>query len=511
MDESRGQKGGHNDLKRAMLISRKELEKLKAFAEEQELKDLENRVKKAQIKTFLKISPIIITGTILKTLSGSAHNEATSPLILPKSSEEDYKKQVFLTPDKNNNFIEVNIKTSEFTKTRVNVNNTNLENLLNNHKTIKKKTTHVEVIEIDQTKIPIKETTKNDTLDLDKLKNKEIVSQYEEKLKDARSSLKDLMYEYKVIEEMSKTTNTSKELEELLDRLNALIKKLDELKQKLSLDISDTYDLNYIKDLASAYITSFENKEIIDEIKDSSLYILISSKVTELKQEEELLAMKLEDRKEELKMDEYHINEMKDKFDDYQNFNVQLMKLQAEQDILVKDLKEKIASSVTVQERVEVTTRLLNTQALNLNRLLRPQLLLRSPRSARRMATATASYLRFMRNVLRPRRETHHYRVFEVTDYSKEIEYSIQELDRGLDLIKKSSSELKRMLNDFERDYKDYLDNKEVKELLSNLEEVYSSLKEKEDDLLRIKKEQEKNLEESKAKTAYVKRYEQID
>ena len=140
-----------------------------------------------------------------------------------------------------------------------------------------------------------------------------------------------------------------------------------------------------------------------------------------------------------------------------------------------------------------------------------PQTLIPGPRSARRMSVATASYLRFMRNVLRPRREIHHYRVFEVTDYSKEIEYSISELDKGLVLLKKSSQELKHMIANFEKDYQEYLDNKEVQELLSNLESIYSSLKEKEEDLLRIKKEQEKNLEETNKKVVYEKRYEQID
>ena len=67
------------------------------------------------------------------------------------------------------------------------------------------------------------------------------------------------------------------------------------------------------------------------------------------------------------------------------------------------------------------------------------------------------------------------------------------------------------MIANFEKDYQEYLDNKEVQELLSNLESIYSSLKEKEEDLLRIKKEQEKNLEETNKKVVYEKRYEQID
>ena len=512
MNEAGGQKGDHNDHRRTLIISKKNLKKLKEHQKEEELKDLENKVKKQQIKTFVTVAPIIVTGVVLKTFSGTSHKEATSPLILPKTSTENYKKQAFLTTDNHNNIIEVEIKTSEYTKERVNINTTNLEKLIENNKPKRKTSTPpVEVIEIDQTKIPIKETTIEDVTDLNKLKNKEIISQYEEKLKRARKDLKDLIYEYEVIETTYKNTKDIKELEELLERLNTIIKKITDLKEKISLSLTNNYDATYIKELASTYIESFENKELINEIKDSSLYILISTKITELEIQKELLNLKLEDRKKELEIDEAAISDLKVKYDDYQNFNLELLKLQAEQDAIVRDLKEKIANSVTVTERVEVTTRFLNHQVRSLRRLLSPQTLIPGPRSARRMSVATASYLRFMRNVLRPRREIHHYRVFEVTDYSKEIEYSISELDKGLVLLKKSSQELKHMIANFEKDYQEYLDNKEVQELLSNLESIYSSLKEKEEDLLRIKKEQEKNLEETNKKVVYEKRYEQID
>lgn len=512
MNEARGQKGDHNDYRRTLIISKKHQKKLEEHQQEQDLKDLENKVKKQQIKTFVKIAPIIVTGTILKTLSGSSQTKTTSSLLLPKTSTENHKKQVFLTTDNHNNIIEVEIKTNEYTKERVNVNTTNLEKLIKNNKPKRKTSpTPVEVIEIEQTKIPIKETTIEDVMHLNKLKNKEIVSQYEEKLKRTRYDLKDLIYEYEVLENTYQNTTNIKELEELLERLNIIIRKITTLKERISLDPNDNYDTTYIKELASIYIESFENKELINEIKDSSLYVLISTKITELEIQKELLNLKLEEKKQKLELDETTLNNLKSKYDDYQNFNLELIKFQAEQDVIVKKLKEKVANSVTLVERKVVTTRYLNQQARSLRRLLLPQTLIPGPKSARRMSVATASYLRFMRNVLRTRKETHHYRVFEVTDYSKEIEYSISELDKGLNLLKKSSQELKRMLESFEKDYKEYLDNKEVKELLSNLESIYSSLKEKEDDLLRIKKEQEKNLEESNKKTVYEKKYEQID
>ena len=147
--------------------------------------------------------------------------------------------------------------------------------------------------------------------------------------------------------------------------------------------------------------------------------------------------------------------------------------------------------------------------------LLGVQSLIPGPRSARKMAIATASYLYFTRNMtkrlIKPRSVTKHYRVFQVADYSKDIENSLNELDKGIYLIRKTSTELKRTIIDFKESYKDYLDMKNVKDLLDNLEKVYASLKEKEEDLLRIKYEQEKNLEENKEKNKLVKKYERID
>ena len=139
------------------------------------------------------------------------------------------------------------------------------------------------------------------------------------------------------------------------------------------------------------------------------------------------------------------------------------------------------------------------------------QSLIPGPRSARQMAALTAGYLYFARNTLRPRRITRRYRTYDVTDYTNEIENSIKEIDKSIYLLNKSEKELLNMMNEIETTYKEYLQEKEIKELLSNLENIYSSLKEKNEDLLKLKEEQEKNLQESKENNKLVKRYEEIN
>ena len=50
MNEARGQKGNHNDHRRTLIISKKNLKKLKEHQKEEELKDLENKVKKVLVE-----------------------------------------------------------------------------------------------------------------------------------------------------------------------------------------------------------------------------------------------------------------------------------------------------------------------------------------------------------------------------------------------------------------------------------------------------------------------------
>lgn len=510
MNETIGQKAGHNDLRRTMIITKKQKEKLKKQHEEEELRELEKEVRKQQILTFATSVPLVTAGVVFKTLTGQAHIEATSPLILPTSSTENNKKTSFLTTDKHNNIIEVEIKTSPSSKEKVQVNPSTIEKIISREKVTSKKNTPIEVIKVKQDSIPIKETFNNKE-ELRKAKDKEIISHYEEKLKAARIELKEIVYEYRAIEETYQNIYNSKEMQELLDRLNLIINKLEELKEKIILDKDFNYDENYIKDLVKTYIDSFDKQEVINEIKDSPLYILISSKIEELEIRKELLSLSLEDRKDTLKIDENSMEDIKSKYDRLQNFDENLAKIQKEQEALIRDFQEKISSSVTARERVEVTTRILNNQARNLMGLLALQTLIPGTRSATRIALATSGYLNLMRNIIRPRREVHHYIAYDIEDYSNAIENSIKSLEDSLDTIKKTSKELKSMISDFKTDYNDYLHQKEVEELLSNLENVYNSLKEKEEELIKMKEEQEKNLVANNNKVKVYSRYETID
>jgi hypothetical protein len=72
MNETIGAKGGQNDRKRSLLISKKVKEKLKEYQQEQkekELLELEKKVKQQQRITFFKTLPIVTIGQIYTVLT----------------------------------------------------------------------------------------------------------------------------------------------------------------------------------------------------------------------------------------------------------------------------------------------------------------------------------------------------------------------------------------------------------------------------------------------------------
>ena len=133
--------------------------------------------------------------------------------------------------------------------------------------------------------------------------------------------------------------------------------------------------------------------------------------------------------------------------------------------------------------------------------LSRLQMILPGARSAKGLATATATYMYFMKNVLNPETTTRRYKVIKVDDYSKQIESSINSLDSILKNVSKTSTQLRRMIKDFEQRYKDYFEKlPECKQLLKNLYNVERQLEEKEYELGKLKREQQLSLEKNNSK-----------
>lgn len=566
MNEAIGVKGGKRDRKRRIIITANQKKKIKENykrKKQERIKKLEKEVKNLQLASFLVAVPISVAGTTVETLLNLREEQKeerlqakglqieeraqakalqteelhqANKLELGESAIyiEDYQsndrkftdygypktidgKEVVSYPDKKI----ITIEKKEYPKVveakvslEENNKNITLKETLEQPNKQQEERKKVEVKEQKQTIIPMP-ASKIETLEenniFQKITDKKIVAEYEEKLKDVKIELKKLIYEYNVLQQASEDLTDSKEAEEILYQLSIIIKKIEELKSKMKIDIKDLETDAYLTDIVDQYMDEFKNKNIVSEIKDSDLYIMIAEKLEEVTEKTGTLTNKVEDTKDKLELDESQFDKLKESYYNFENFNNQLIAFQSEQDFLLKDLEKKVSESTSITEQVQYRVQLMNRQNRRLLQMIALPMLIPGNRSARAIASATAAYLYFMRNLLNPRLREQRYRIISVIDYSSEIEKNISKIEDAATSISKTSNKLEEMIRKIEVDFKDYLnDIPECRELLSNLNKLLSDLKEKEEELQKTKQEQEKLLETNNQKVKTLPRTEEV-
>ena len=559
MNEAIGAKAGKRDRKRRIIITANQKKKIKENYQrkkQERIKKLEKDVKNLELASFLVAVPIAVAGNTVETLLNLRDEKEDERLEakglqieerqkakglqkdeLHKANKleleetavyiEDYQsndrkftdhgypktidgKEIVGYPSKKT----IEIKRKEYPKiVEAKV------SLEENNKRIERKETLEQKKEIEikgqqQTEIKAP-TTQIENLEQNKIfqkvADKKIVAGYEEKLKEVRGELKKLIYEYNVLAQAAEDLTDSKEAEEVLQQLSIIIKKIEELKEKIKIENPEAENDTYLTEIVYQYIEEFSNKNTVAEVKDSELYIMIADKLEEVTEKTETLTNKVEDTKDKLELDEEAFANLKESYYNFENFNNQLIIFQNEQDYLLKDLEKKVSESTTVTEQVEYRVQLLNRQNKRLLQMIALPMLIPGNRSAKAIATATASYLYFMRNLLTPRLKEQRYRVISVIDYSREIENNISRIEDATHTLGKTSNKLEEMIKKIEVDFKDYLDQiPECRELLNNLNKLLGDLKEKEEELEKTKQEQEKLLETNNQKVKTLPRTEEM-
>lgn len=558
MNETIGVKGGHNDRRRTIKIKEKAKKKLLQEIEDREIKELEARVKKQQRFILIKTLPIVLVGQTFKTLFDVAHDEKKTDKedvnskwrvkkygvdYVVESSQERKRREKVVIDDtgrkivvevsdldhkkKNDILDDINVISKRLIKEE------ELAEAKENER-VKKKEEEKEAVEAKKKKEEqqTQETNLSDENIIDygfgpattatlvagmtpafqeklsKLKARKIIDEYEKQLKDVRYDLRQLIFEYNVLVEEADEAIVSKEAEIILDKLTDIINRVEVLKRKIKVEDLDKYDDNYIYTLIEGYLEEFKDQRLVAEIKDSPLYILISEKLTELDTKKDILSGKVEKKKERLEIKEEKFDKLKEKYFNIDRINKELLAFQHEQELLLKEVKEKVKNATTVQEKAEIEVEAMNRQSRKLLGLLTLSMLFPGSRAGRSMATTTAAYLYFVNNLLRPKTTTKKYKVVTVKDYSRDIEKSLESFDDAFDLLSKTSVQVDKMITQISEEFKEYLGViPEVAELLSNLQKVRDEIHEKEYEMEKMKKEQERVLEKNNAKVKTMGKY----
>ncbi len=515
MNETIGVKGGANDRKRRLRITKKQKAKLRKHQEDEskkELEKLEKKVRHIQRITLVKTLPIVITGGVIKTIYETSQKKP------PVNKEEVFSQTNLKEYDADVTNVEkrelaphqtVTIYTDKLEKAlsertieeKVELDYTLIPKEANHKEEILKEanqkdtTKSVEVITQEEIPLPSTELPLNSD-ELETLKTKKIIENYESQLNETRRNLRETNFLYTAYNNKEDSSSN-----DIIDGISTIIQRVGVLKEKIQSDTSPNYDENYLDFLVEQYIEEIKTKGYSKDLEDSEIYSLLSQKISEANDKNESLDEKVNIKSDELLLQNIDLEALKEKYYNYEKFNTQLLEFQNEQDYLLKQIREKMAHAVSIEEKVKIEAQAMNKQSKRLLNLLALQMFLPGPRSAKGLATAAATYLYFINNVINPKYKTKKYKVINVKDYSKEIEQSLNAISDINNLVHNTSKEIDRTISRIKREFKDYIDIvPECANLITDLEKIKESIKEKDYEISTIEKEQRKNLEKNNAK-----------
>ncbi|MBR3049343.1 MAG: hypothetical protein IKG58_02125 [Bacilli bacterium] len=469
MNENIGAIGGSRDRKRRLLITREQKKKLKRyniFFKKRQIMKMEKAVRKQQVITFFKATPIMVTGSTFRSLFDI--KEKTLKKVV---KEKQTKTNKFLFPKDKNNVIELIIIKPRIIQKEDNKKNKNKKE-----------------------KPPIKKVEVSKVKKIDNLKNKELLVLYENKFKTARRDLKELEFENKLLSD-----ETKKDKKGVYDNLDTLIHKVNQLEDKYKVEDISEEEQEQIKEIAEKYISDFKDKKEVHDIEDSSIYSMLSDKLDEINEHEEELKEKVKINKDKYNIDNDKLRKIKDKYYDFNGINQRLKEIIYDQAYILADLKYKVMHAETEIKKVTYKINTMSDQCGKLLKDIDKLSVIPGLRSATAVATMTAYYIYFMKNVKDSPIEKKVNKEIVIRDYSSDIEKNLNKINDAYSLLSKTTKKLKKEIAKFKEEYGEYQDEvPEVDRLLKDMNIVLDSVKFKEKEIKALKSKQANLLQENK-------------
>ena len=344
---------------------------------------------------------------------------------------------------------------------------TSLENTL----TIKKEKKVVTEEKIEQNEHLINKDEKKES----KEKTNDIIiktntlDEIEKMIRKNYYEIQNIKREIEIIENEEKDKSLKEDVEKLIDRLNKLIKQLEEIKKdfyKKNLEkiyqnsTEDTYISHLIEEYKASFIDNNINDNALLQIKQIEEYIYLINDIIDIEKNKDTLNKTLEDKKENFEIRDKDFEELQTKYDDVEKMNLHIESFSKEQSLLINEITAKVESSVNVTKEVEYKTQLY----INYSKLLTSTLLMGMSSAipfnrggnllkAGLMMAAVAG----MASSIKTRTyESKTTTKINYTDYEKEILSGINNIDDMDLMIDKTILDIKFIKENFEKEFSQY-------------------------------------------------------
>lgn len=499
MDETIGAKGGRNDRRRRLKITTAQLQKLLEYDEEdrkkrkeekeKKKKELERLIRRNDIITFIKISPLILLGNLMQEFS----KDTPERKILreyERAKKEDYLSNPYKEAKNIYGGIVIVIKEGNTYKIIDSKYTEDEHRFLNIQERLNERLEYkVKIENLKETK----SISDEDKKILETLTTKDVIDKYDNRLVKVKKELEDILEEYsKVIGTKDEMPNIEdiEDIEELeIIRGKTIVikeelKKLKEREEKLSSGLEFVDEKEDLALEGSKYKLEVDAEAILD--------------IEESIKEVEEIEKNIDKQQEKIKNGEtINIDKYEEKEADIQEINSEMLMVLNAQEKLIKEMEEKISSSINYQDKVNIRFETINESTQRTMEAARQRMSGNGPFALRAISALSTMTLGMTRNILFPRMTTEVTKEAIIEDFSREIEEGMGEIENAIGSIDKNISDIDKITPEIEEAYPNY---REAEELINNLENLKSELNSKKDALVKSSQKEAELYEKNNAK-----------
>lgn len=347
-----------------------------------------------------------------------------------------------------------------------------------------------------------------------------ILEQIEKNIKDDYHKINEIKYQLELLETQEQDELNKEEANELIEKLNNLIKDFEKIKKNFysnhydklkSIGINDTY----INSLIEEYKTAIRDNNVKDlgllQIKEIEEYIEIINNISIIEQKQDKLSTNINDKKERLDITLQKMEEFENSYSSIEKVSKYIASFSKEQNDLIKNIQDKVNESSIITKTAELQTELyLDYSKILASTLLMAATTMIPPTKAGnilKLGLMTISIANFTNAIKTTTKEKKVTTKTNYIDYESTIKSGLGNINNLDTLISNSIQDIKYLKKHFIKEMEEYkYAIPEYTDLLVKLDSVEKELISKKD----IAKEYEEKLQNTlKKNNAKVKRLEE--
>ena len=341
---------------------------------------------------------------------------------------------------------------------------------------------------------------------------KQIIQVLEDDINEKKFQLKKIDSEIYTLEKNIEDTVSQEEMVELEKEIEILMKLVEKIKRQID-SLEKTFDdkipltdtNNYLIYLVEEYKSRRKEEiEFKKVLKDNQKYSSLTDTMIEIEEKQKSLNEKLQEKKDEMMIDNERMEKLNDNVVDIEEMNDKIKSLMIDSNKALEEIKIKLEEEVPITEKVDYISKTMDHTLWQLFLLMA---MFKRNLSMKNNAVNTISNLVILDMIMKMTTPTITKQVsyeYNVKDYEDMIKKAASDTNYLENVIDNNLDKIDSIRYTFVHNYRECSYLESYQNALDKLNRLEENIKERKNDVAKMKKEMEYQLEKNNAK---VKRY----